>query len=164
MGFLQTAPPSQSVIPTLSREQFLVPAVRFLLIGLLALVLEAGIARAETPTEAVDRVWNAFANLDPHRSSDNNFPQQFWILSRTVAHDQGVAVIAPIMARSKDWKDEEALIFVPLVAFLPKDQAIPILNRYKKEGKPWEQQCADDLLIEINSNDVKEAQKEFLNK
>jgi hypothetical protein len=119
-----------------------------LLLVCMALAIGVEMTRAETPTEAVDRVWNAFAHLDPHRGSDN-FPPEFWKLSRKVAREQGLKVIAPIMARSKDWKGEEGLIFVMLMVSLPSDQSIPVLEKYRKDGKPWEQQAAIDFLIEI---------------
>ena len=114
----------------------------------LALIAVAPASRAETPKEAVDRVWNAYAHLDPHRGSDN-FPREFWKLSRQVARDQGLAVIPPIMTRAKTWEGEEGLIFVMLMVSLPKDKTVPILEKYKKEGQSWEKQAATDFLIEI---------------
>jgi hypothetical protein len=125
----------------------------------LALFAMMAVARAETPKEAVDRVWNGYMHLDPNRGS-NNFPLEFWKLSKAIAREQGVAVIAPIMARAKDWKDEEALIFVPLVVLLPRDQATKALNHYKNDGKPWERQAADDFLSEFDMSDTQEAVKE----
>jgi len=134
----------------------------FLLLGCLALAIGMGTACAETPTEAVDRLWNAsFDEKGNYYSAPG-----IWTLSRDIACKQGVEVIAPIMQRSKDWKSEEVLIFVPLVYFLPVAKVVPILNEYKKNGKPWEQQCATDLLIEITEHpdDLKEMEKQASNK
>lgn len=122
--------------------------LRFLLLVCVALAVGMETTRAETPTEAVDRLWKAaFDTKGAFYSAVG-----IWTLSKEIAHKQGVDVIAPIMARSKDWKDEEVLVFIPVVYFLPQDKAIPILNQYKKTGKPWEQQCATDLLIELTEH------------
>jgi hypothetical protein len=131
----------------------------YLLLGCLALAISMDTARAETPTEAVDRVWNTFVNLDSKRQ--DNFPSEFVKLSKKIANEQGTAVIAPIMLRSKDWKGEECLIFATLVDFLPRDQAIQVLQRYKKDGKLYEKQAAEDFLAEFDMMDVKEMVKKY---
>jgi hypothetical protein len=143
------------LFPTLS------PSARATIVSFVvfALLPVLGLLRAETPREAVDRVWDGFMHLDPNRGS-NNFPREFWKLSKAVAREQGVAVLPPIMARARDWKDEEVLIFVPLVDLLPREQAIKVLNHYKNKGKPWERQAADDFLSEFDMSDTKEAVKE----
>jgi hypothetical protein len=56
------------------------------------------------------------------------------------------------MVKSKDWKDEEVLYFVPLVTQIPPEKSVPILVRYYLHGKPWEKTCANDLLTEIDLN------------
>ncbi len=159
MFCLQTVPQYQSAGPSLSRAQYFVPALRLLLIGFLALVPAGGLTRAETPTEAVDRLWKAAFDANGVFYSSTGI----WILSKSIAHDQGVSVIPPIMVRSKEWKSEEVLIFVPLVYFLPSTKAIPILKQYEKTGKPWEKQCAIDLLYEITEHpdDLKEMEKQL---
>ena len=123
--------------------------------ALCALLLLGGATlRAESPTESIDRVWDIW---NAHHDEDQKtFNEKFVRFSRDVAQAQGAAVIAPIMKRAKDWTSEEVLIFVAVVAFLPPENADPILERYKKFGKPWERQCATDLLIELDSPDVKE--------
>jgi len=114
----------------------------FFLIACMALAIGLGTLRAETPTEAVDRIWNTW---DFVRGNAKVSQEKIMALNKAIAREQGVAVITPIMARSKDWKSEEALIFVPVVALLPRDKTVSILNDYKKNGKSWEQQAATDF-------------------
>ncbi len=136
--------------PTLSLPARLTMA-GFVLLALMAISVPS---RAETPKEAVDRVWNAYL-ADMGKNNAAIFEKNYLLLSRDVAREQRVAVLEPIMLRAKDWKSEECLIFVPLVCFLPRDQSTALLNRYKKEGKPWEQQAATDFLIEFDMDDTK---------
>jgi hypothetical protein len=111
--------------------------------------------RGETPTQAVDRVWNVYVSSSVGKTDNEIFAKDFLLLSRDVAKEQGIAVLAPIMVRAKAWKDEECLIFVPLVCFLPRDQATLLLHRYRRQGKPWEQQAATDFLTEFEMSDTK---------
>jgi hypothetical protein len=103
----------------------------------------------------VDRVWNVYVTSSVAKTNNEIFAKNFLLLSRDVAKEQGSAVLAPIMLRAKAWKDEECLIFVPLVCFLPRDQATLLLNRYRGHGKPWEQQAATDFLTEFEMSDTK---------
>ena len=108
---------------------------------------------AETPTESVDRLWTSWNSVEKWTPAA---AKKFAQLSKQVARDQGSSIIAPIMLRSKDWKNEEVLVFALSVAFLPKKQSVPILIRYENFGKKWERQCAVDLLTEMNSSDAKQ--------
>ena len=127
---------------------------RLFLLGCMALAFSMGVACAETPTQAVDRIWNAAFD----EKSNFYSAQGIWTLSKEIAHEQGVEVIAPILARSKNWKSEEILVFIPVVYFLPQEKAIPKLKQFQLNGKPWEQQCATDLLNEIteHADDLKQ--------
>jgi hypothetical protein len=123
--------------------------------GLCALLLLGGTSlRAESPTESVARLWNVWS--EHHNEDPKIFNEKYIRFSRDVADVQGAAVIAPIMKRAKDWTSDEVLIFVAVVAFVPPENSQPILERYKKFGKPWERKCATDLLIELDTPDVKE--------
>ena len=135
--------------------------LRLILIGLLALGFSEARVFAETPTEAVDRVWNAWGVAGP--GDDKAGAKKFRLLSKAVALEQGTAIIAPIMMRAKDWKGEEVLIFLAAVAYLPPEKSEPILKHYKKQGQSWERQAADDLLIELDSSDMKEMLKQTRN-
>lgn len=104
--------------------------------------------RAETPTQAVDRLWDNFIHLDPKRHE--NMPRPFWKLSRQVAADQGLAVIPAVMARSKDWKSDEAMIFSALMVSLPRDEAVSVLEKYQKAGKACERDAATAFLTQIS--------------
>jgi hypothetical protein len=99
-------------------------------------------SKAETPTQATDRYWAA--RQEGHPNWDKLFT-----LSREIARDQGTSVIAPIMSRSKYWKDEEVLFFVPLVLQIPYKKSVPILEWYFQNGTSSEKVCANDLLTEI---------------
>jgi hypothetical protein len=122
---------------------------------LCALLLLAGtILHAESPTESVDRLWDVWS--EHHDEDSNVFNEKYVRFSKDVADVQGAAVIAPIMKRAKEWTSDEVLVFVGVVAFIPQENSRPILERYKKFGRPWERQCATDLLIELEAPDVKE--------
>ncbi len=127
---------------------------RLFLICCLAMAISMETMRAETPTQAVDRIWNAAFD----EKSNFYSAEGIWALSKEIAHEQGVEVIAPILARSQNWKSEEILVFIPVVYFLPQEKAIPVLKQFQLNGKPWEQQCATDLLHEIteHANDLKQ--------
>lgn len=133
----------------------------FLTLAFCLLMTGGTCLRAETPVAAVDRLWNAaFDEKGQFYSAPG-----IWKLSKIIAQEQGVAVIPPIMARSKDWKSEEILVFIPVVYLLPPDKTVPILKKFQETGKPWEQQCAKDLLIEIteHAGDLKDMEKQAAN-
>ena len=119
----------------------------------LAVVTVSPTLRAESPKEAADRVWSAWAGIGP--GEDQAKAKKFRLLSKAVASKQGVAIIPAILDRAKQWKGEVVLVFVATVAYLPLKESTPVLEHYKSDGKPWERQAADDLLIEINSDDMK---------
>jgi hypothetical protein len=106
-------------------------------------ILSSSPTRAETATQAVDRVW-------AYQTSGSRSDDQVLRFNKRVADEQGTAVIAPILARSKGWHNEEVLNFVPLVIELPPQKSVPVLVGYFKHGKPWEKTCANDLLTEID--------------
>jgi hypothetical protein len=125
---------------------------RFLL--LMCVVLACGVKplRAETPTQAVDRVYQTFLVLYP--KGTENASNELLAVSRKVANVQGVAVITPIMVRAKgwtekDWKNNTVLVFANLIACLPPNKAIPILQQLRKNGGRSEGRCATDLLYII---------------
>jgi len=127
------------------------------LIAWIAVAVGTGTLRAETTKEAVDRLWNAYPSID-----NKFFDKKYWLLSQAVAKEQGIAVIKPVLMLSKDWKGEEGLFFMPLIECLPRDQVIPLLQHYKKNGTAWERRCADDFLTEIDSEEFKRLKKDFL--
>ena len=122
------------------------------LISLIWLIVGLGCAKAETPDAAVAHVWKAFF-AQPDRG--DNFSPAFWKYSKSIAREQGVTVIPAILARAKSWKSEEVLVFVPLVSYLPRERAVPMLEKAKATGTPSEVQGATDLLIELKSLDSK---------
>ncbi len=101
-------------------------------------------AQAETPAESVDRVWNAFG-YDPAQKN-YKLPPSFVELSQQVAHEQGEAVIPPIMARSNDWSGSEAMAFTQLLQDLPPAKANLILEHYKMDGTQSEKHYASVFL------------------
>jgi hypothetical protein len=114
---------------------------KFYLISLAIFIFGLVCADAETPAQATDRIWKS-------RTEGNPSEAEIFKLGKEIALEQGTAIIAPIMARSKEWKDEEVLYFTAVVIELPVRKAVPFLVWYFQNGKPWEKTCANDLLTE----------------
>jgi len=83
------------------------------------------------------------------------FGEQFWAESKRVADRTGPGIVHAIMERSKQWRNEEGLVFVPLVALLPRKPTLELLQYYEGSSQKSHRVWAHEFLIELDSPDVK---------
>lgn len=76
----------------------------------------------------LDALVRVFAETQAH---DDQFGETFWRASKRPADERGPAIIDAVMVLSRKWQDEEELVYVPLVAFLPRGKALEALCRYQ---------------------------------
>lgn len=113
--------------------------------------------RAETPEEGVVRIdegWKAASNKEA-------FGEKYWLLSKEIAQKHGVAVIKAVMQRSPLWQGEEGMIYAPLIALLPREEAIKELKAYKSSPNEKERIWAEEFLTEFEMPDTEEAVKKY---
>ncbi len=122
---------------------------------LFLLFCSTAVIHAETPDEAIIRLETEWSK------GSGSFTKEFWKFSSVLGRKHGTAVIAPIMERSKKWKDEEGLIYVPVLALLPRDETVKILEGYKKGNEEKQKVWVKEFLTEFEMKDTKEAVKQF---
>jgi cytochrome c553 len=66
------------------------------------------------------------------------------------------------MERSKAWQEEERLIYFPMLALLPRDEAIKKLKEYQKGKDELLAMYAGEFLTEFEMPDTKEAVAKYL--
>lgn len=86
-------------------------------------------------------------------------------MGRRFAQVHGIAIIDPIMEKSKFWKGEEPLLYMPIVLALPLDDAIKKFGEYMKSEDKRQKLYAREFLVEIEMHlynlqqQIKEAKK-----
>ena len=123
-------------------------------------------ALAATATPAPERMRQLAAELDHLEKvfmSTPQFGEKFWRESKRVADRSGPEIIHAIMDRSRKWRGEEGLIFVPVVALLPRKAALNLLRQYKRLPEPHKT-WAHEFIIEFDADDVKETVREITGK
>jgi hypothetical protein len=98
-------------------------------------------------------------HLEKVFASTPQFGDAFWRESKRVADRVGPHIIHTLMKRSKKWHDEELLVFVPLVALLPREPALKLLRQYDRDQS--HQGLANEFLFELNMPDVKDGVRKF---
>jgi len=108
----------------------------------------------------------AIVRLEKHwiEKGDGTFSDDFWHVAVAIADQQGTRVIKLIMRRSRHWKGEEGLIYVPLLACLPRDETIAILKKYQGSKHEMERLFAEEFLVELDMPDTREAVEHFRSK
>ena len=105
--------------------------------------------KAESPGAAIIRLEKEWGK------GNGSFTWEFWKFSGAIGKEHGTNLIAPIMERSKKWKGEEGLIYVPLLALLPREETIKIFRDYEngsdEESKLW----VHEFLGEFEMSDTK---------
>jgi hypothetical protein len=109
-------------------------------------------ARAACDAQELDRLQKVFA-------STPQFGEQFWRESKRIADQCGPSIIHSLMKHAEKWEGEQGLIFVPLVALLPRSAALKVLREYdrKQEHGGW----AKEFLTELDMPDTKEMVGKF---
>jgi hypothetical protein len=120
-------------------------------------LLEADPKRLKTDNARLDE-------LQTFLQSRPGFDAQFWRASRRAAEERGPEVIHAIMLRARTWRGEEGLVFVPLVALLPRDATRKILNEYGRSKRKSDRLYAREFQTELDSSDIKEAVREHARK
>ncbi len=93
---------------------------------------------------------------------DDQFGHHFWHESKRVAASAGTDIIPAVVDYCKKWHGEEPLIFVPLVALLPRSQTLRILHEMEHSQRQAYSGFAHEFLIELDMPDTKESAKRFL--
>ena len=93
----------------------------------------------------------------------DQFGKHFWRESKRVACRSGPEIIAAILpyATKRNWTGPEGLIFVPLVAMLPRQQTLAILKAYQQSPRESERGVGREYLIELEADDTQEAVRRF---
>ena len=73
-------------------------------------------------------------------------------------------IIHALMVHSAKWKGEEGLIFVPLVALLPRKAALKVLHQYQHSKRQSERIFANECITEFEMEDTEAAVKEYSGK
>lgn len=116
----------------------------------------SALSAEETPKDGVARLEAAW------KKGTGSFTWDFWLVSGSIAEKHGVTLIPIVMERSKAWQGEEGLIYVPMLALLPRDEAIKTLKEYQ-EGKDEQlAMWAGEFLTEFDMSDTKEAVAKYL--
>ncbi len=113
------------------------------------------VVSAELPEQgivSVEKKWE---------EGNGEFTWDFWLLSGEVAKKHGVALIPLVMEKSKEWKGEEALIYVPLLALLPRDKTLEKLKEYQSGSDESLKLWATEFITEFNMSDTMEAVKKY---
>jgi hypothetical protein len=139
-------------------------SLSLLLIGCLATA--SANARVPAPSaEQKQRFARELAQLEKvffdDQRKDDQFGDHFWRESKRVADRDGVDIIPAVAEYCKKWHGEEPLIFVPLVALLPRSQTLGILHELERSGPPSHRGFAHEFLIELDMSDTKEAVKRY---
>ena len=93
----------------------------------------------------------------------DQFGERFWRESKRVADRTGPNIIPALFAygMKQKWAGEEGLIFVPLIALLPRRETVAILRAYQKAPRRAEQIFGREYLIELEAEDVQEGVRRF---
>jgi hypothetical protein len=135
-----------------------------LLIGCLAL----GSTEAQVPAPSADRIVQFKRELaqlektffDDQRKGDQ-FGDHFWRESKQLANHRGTDIIPAVATYCRKWHGEEPLIFVPLVALLPRSRTLAILREIERSGEMADRGFAHEFLIELDMSDTKEAVRRY---
>jgi hypothetical protein len=86
---------------------------------------------------------------------------RFWRESKRVADRTGPQIIHAVLLRGRAWREEEGLVFAPLVVMLPQKSAIRLLREYERSPRRSDQIWAHEFLIEIAAPDTKEMLRRY---
>ena len=102
----------------------------------------------------LDALVRVFTETQAH---GDQFGETFWRASKRLADERGPAIIDAIMVLSRKWQGEEGLVYVPLVALLPRDKALEVLHRYQHSKRESDKLWAGETIAEFDMEDTKAA-------
>ena len=109
----------------------------------------------ETPKDGVARLEATWTK------GNGSFTWDYWLVSGSIAEKHGLALIPIVMERSKTWKGEEGLIYVPMLALLPRDESTKALKIYQEGKDERLAMWAGEFLTEFDMSDTKEAVEKY---
>lgn len=141
---------------------------RTLLTALFATLLLALGALGQPPRLSADRL-NADAKLldelqkvfTETQARDDQFGDAFWRASKRLADERGPEIVHAIMVRGRTWEGEEGLIFVPLVALLPRAPTLKLLKQYEHSERESDRVWARELQIEFEADDTQAGVRKY---
>lgn len=79
-------------------------------------------------------------------TKDSPSGQEFFRASKRLADERGPNIIHAIMERATAWQDMDDLVFVPLVALLPREPTLKLLHQYQHSKRDSDRRWAGEFL------------------
>jgi hypothetical protein len=140
-------------------------------IALVAFEPVTGVLRAGEPTDRkvlledqkrLDGLEQLFKRT---QAKGQQFGDEFWRASKQLADETGPRMVHVVMQRASTWQGEEGLVFVPLVALLPRKPTLALLHEYEHSKRSSDRLWAKEFLTELlDMDDTKEAVRSFSGK
>jgi hypothetical protein len=121
-------------------------------------------AAAEQPKQDRGRVTadaKALDRLQKLSMATPEFGDKFWRESKRLADERGPEIIHAIIVRSRTWRGEEGLIFVPLVSLLPRGPTLKLLKAYERSRFKSERIWAEEFQTEFEASDFQEGVRKY---
>jgi len=137
---------------------------RTLLAALFATLSWQPVASAQQTRPDVNRLKadaNLLNQLQNVFMSTPQFGDKFWRESKRLADERGPEIIHAIMVRSRTWHGEEGLIFVPLLALLPRARALKLLKQYEHSKRESDRIWAREIQTEFEASDTQEMVRKY---
>ncbi len=141
--------------------------MRVLIISTLVFIATA-LAQASVPAPAPQQMRVYERELDQlqkvffaDQQKGDQFGDHFWRESKRVAARNGTDILAAIMVRARKWKDDEYLVFTPLVSLLPRARTLAILHAYEHSSREWESNWSREFMTEFDTDDIQEGVRRF---
>lgn len=121
---------------------------KFLIVLFIGCIMFSAIGAEESPKEGIDRMEAAW------EKGRWAFSWDYWLLSGSIAEKHGLALIPLVMERSKEWNGEEGLIYLPMLALLPRDKTVKVLKKYQEGGNEHFALWSGEFLTEFEMSDT----------
>ena len=126
---------------------------------LLFAIIATTFAQPEAPAaHLAKRYASQLDHIERYCRQTNCFSdERFWRESARVARQASPEIVHAIMLRSRKWRDEEGLLYVPLVAFLPRRPTMKILRHYQRSAWEMERIWAGEFITELDEPGTRKA-------
>ena len=98
--------------------------------------------------------------FDDQRKGDQ-FGKHFWRESKRVADRSGPDILPAVVDYCRKWQGEEPLIFVPVVALLPREKSLAVLHAMEHSRNAAYRGFAQEFLTEFEMPDTKAAVEHY---
>ena len=110
----------------------------------------------EPPSDPIKKNADRLDRLEMAYAANPQLDDALWSLSRRIAKERGPGIIWAVMERSRNWSDNEGLIFVPLLTSLPRNGTLRRLKGYlNRSNVESDRFWAEEFLTDLNSADTK---------